>query len=73
VRHADLILTMTRSHRQAIVERWPDAAERTHLLLPENADVADPIGQTIGAYRHCAAEIAAGINHHVERLKSELG
>ena len=32
VRHADLIWTMTRSHRQAIIEHWPDAAARTFLL-----------------------------------------
>lgn len=72
VRHADLILTMTRSHRQAIVDRWPEAAARTMLLMPENADVADPIGQTIGAYRHCAEEIAAGVKEHAARLKNEL-
>jgi protein-tyrosine phosphatase len=72
VRHADLILTMTNSHRQAIVERWPSAANRTMLLLPEKGDVADPIGQTIGAYRLCAQEIASGIKHHIQRLKDEL-
>ncbi len=72
VRHADAIVTMTRNHRQAIVDRWPDAADRTMLLMPDNADVADPIGQTIGAYRHCATELAAGIQQHVEKLKREL-
>ena len=29
VRHADLIFTMTRSHREAILAQWPSAAERT--------------------------------------------
>ncbi|MEX0641449.1 MAG: L-threonylcarbamoyladenylate synthase [Pirellulales bacterium] len=72
VRHADLIVTMTRNHRQAIVDRWPEAADRTLLLMPDNVDVADPIGQTIGAYRHCAEELAAGVKQHIERLKSEL-
>ena len=72
VRHADLILAMTRNHRQAIVDRWPEAADRTMLLMPENTDVADPIGQTIGAYRNCADEIAAGVKHHVDRLRAEL-
>ena len=32
VRHADVIYTMTRSHREAIVAQWPAAAERTSLL-----------------------------------------
>jgi tRNA threonylcarbamoyl adenosine modification protein (Sua5/YciO/YrdC/YwlC family) len=72
VRHADLILAMTRNHRQAIVDRWPEAADRTMLLMPENSDVADPIGQTIGAYRNCADELAAGVKHHVDRLRAEL-
>jgi protein-tyrosine phosphatase len=72
VRHADLILTMTASHRQAIIERWPDAADRTKMLLPEKVDVADPIGQTIGAYRHSAEEITGGVAHHIDALKNEL-
>jgi protein-tyrosine phosphatase len=72
VRHADLILTMTHNHMQSIVERWPTAADRTCVLLPEKVDVADPIGQTVGAYRQCAAQIAAGVKHHVERLKHEM-
>jgi protein-tyrosine-phosphatase len=72
VRHADLIITMTRNHRHAVVERWPDAADRTLLLMPENIDVADPIGQTIGAYRQCAEEIDAGVRQHIERLRNEL-
>jgi protein-tyrosine phosphatase len=72
VRHADLILAMTQSHMQSIVERWPDASPRTSLLMPDRADVADPIGQTVGAYRHCAAQLTTGIKHHVERLRREL-
>jgi protein-tyrosine phosphatase len=72
VRHADLILTMTHSHLQSIVERWPHAADRAFMLLPEKRDVADPIGQTVGAYRDCAEEIALGVNFHAQRLESEL-
>jgi tRNA threonylcarbamoyl adenosine modification protein (Sua5/YciO/YrdC/YwlC family) len=72
VRHADLIIPMTQSHLQSIVERWPEAAARTHLLLPERTDVADPIGQSIGAYRHCAAQLATGIKYHAERLRQDL-
>jgi protein-tyrosine phosphatase len=72
VRHADVIITMTHSHLLSIVERWPDAANRTHMLLPERTDVADPIGQTVGAYRDCADQIATGVNHHAERLRREL-
>jgi protein-tyrosine phosphatase len=72
VRHADLILTMTQSHMQSIVERWPSAADRTRMLLPEGCDVADPIGQTVGAYRHCAEQISAAVKHHAERIQENL-
>jgi protein-tyrosine phosphatase len=72
VRHADVIITMTQSHLLSIVERWADAADRTHMLLPERIDVADPIGQTVGAYRDCADQIATGVNHHADRLRHEL-
>ncbi len=72
VRHADVILTMTASHMQSIMERWPSAGDRTCMLLPDRTDVSDPIGQTVGAYRHCAEQIESAVNHHVERIKAEL-
>ncbi len=72
VRHADLILAMTHSHMQSIVERWPDAAARTSLMMPDRVDVADPIGQSVGAYRHCAAQLTIGIKHHAAKLQTEL-
>jgi tRNA threonylcarbamoyl adenosine modification protein (Sua5/YciO/YrdC/YwlC family) len=71
-RDADIIIAMTSSHMQSIIERWPQAADRTHLLLPERCDLADPIGQPVGAYRQCAAQIAAGVKHHAKRIKEQL-
>jgi protein-tyrosine phosphatase len=71
-RHADYILTMTNSHRLAIVQRWPGAAERAHVLMPDQTDVADPIGLTLGAYRQCAEQIALAIKHHAPRIQHEL-
>jgi protein-tyrosine phosphatase len=72
VRDADVILAMTHSHMQSIVERWPSAAERTHLLLPERGDLADPIGQPVGAYRQCAAQIAEAVKHHAGVIQGQL-
>jgi tRNA threonylcarbamoyl adenosine modification protein (Sua5/YciO/YrdC/YwlC family) len=43
VRHADLIFTMTRTHREAIVAQWPAVAERAMLLCSDESDVCDPI------------------------------
>jgi protein-tyrosine phosphatase len=72
VRHADLIVTMTQSHLQSVIERWPGTADRATMLLPGALDVADPIGQTVNAYRECAQQINEGIKHHADRLRNEL-
>lgn len=66
-RHADLILTMTRAHRQAIVAQWPSTAPRAHLLAPDG-DVADPIGGSSELYGMCADQIDAGLKRFVDEL-----
>ena len=73
VRHADLILTMTHSHLQSIVERWPNAADRT-LRADARPDATSPTrsARPIGAYRHCAAQIAEGVKHHADQLRHEF-
>jgi len=71
-RHADYILTMTQGHQQAILQRWPGAAERVTLVRPDGTDVADPIGMSIGAYRQCAEEIAAAVKEHSKKIVQEL-
>jgi tRNA threonylcarbamoyl adenosine modification protein (Sua5/YciO/YrdC/YwlC family) len=68
VRHADLILAMTSGHLSTIVGRWPDAADRTMLLLPDQADVADPIGSPVDAYRRCAEQLKLGVEFHARRI-----
>jgi protein-tyrosine phosphatase len=73
IRTADLILTMTEGHWRTIVQRWPGAAGRTHMLLPDHADVPDPIGRAVEAYRHCAEQIKAGVDFHADRLYRESG
>lgn len=72
VRHSDVILAMTNSHMQSIIERWPEAADRTCMLMPTRRDVSDPIGQSIGAYRHCAAQLSEGIKYHAEKIQQEI-
>jgi protein-tyrosine phosphatase len=68
VRHADLIYTMTRSHREAIVAEWPSAAERTVLLRRDGADISDPIGGPLERYQHCAAEIEEQLKPRLDEL-----
>jgi tRNA threonylcarbamoyl adenosine modification protein (Sua5/YciO/YrdC/YwlC family) len=62
VRYADLILTMTRGHREAILSHWPEVAQRTSVLCRDRSDVADPIGGPSELYRKCAEQIEAQLN-----------
>jgi protein-tyrosine phosphatase len=68
VRHADVIWTMTCSHRQAIVERWPEASARTEVLAPDQSDVSDPIGGPIEYYQRCAEQIQTFLSQRVGEL-----
>lgn len=69
VRHADVVCAMTRSHRQAIVSQWPQAAPRTRLLCDDQSDVADPIGGPTEMYRRCAAQLKSELETLVQRLE----
>jgi len=57
VRHADAILAMTRSHRDAIVAQWPGAIDRTHVFSVDGNDISDPIGGPEELYAICADQI----------------
>ena len=73
VRHADLIYTMTRTHREAIVAQWPSAAERTYLLSADESDICDPIGGPVERYQRCAAQIRAELELRLEQIEALLG
>jgi protein-tyrosine phosphatase len=68
VRHADIIYTMTTSHRDAIVSQWPSAAERTRLLSVDGSEICDPIGSPVACYRRCVAEIQAELKVRLKEL-----
>ncbi len=68
VRVADLILTMGRSHRAALLAQFPEAAERVELLRPDGGDVADPFGGSVEVYRACACVIAAAIRERLPEM-----
>ncbi|MEZ6105472.1 MAG: Sua5/YciO/YrdC/YwlC family protein [Pirellulaceae bacterium] len=57
IKQADLILTMTHGHRQAIVNRWPELASRTSVVSRDKRDVADPIGGPLPLYEECARQL----------------
>lgn len=69
VRYADRIYTMTRSHRQAIVDQWPAAAGRTQILSPSGEDICDPIGGPLERYQRCAEQIRAELAPRLDELE----
>ncbi len=61
VSKADLILVMTRNHRDSLCAEFPSARRKTHLLSElagQQYDVGDPMGKSREDYEACAAELA---------------
>lgn len=74
---ADLVLTMTRRHRQDVLAIVP-AAEAKVFVLKEyvelfsdssggNPDIADPIGGSLDVYRAVARELQESIQRLIEQ------
>lgn len=54
VEEADLILTMTKSHKEIITNQYPQAAGKTYLLsemVGRKYDISDPYGSSLALYR----------------------
>ncbi len=70
----DLILTMTRSHYQAVVSMMPEAEEKTFMLksFPDpggnGEGVADPIGGSLDMYNQTFLEIGEELGRMVPDL-----
>lgn len=67
-RHADLLLTLTGAHRNAILRRWPEVAARTQTLRADGGDIADPIGGPLEVYQQCAAQIEQALRQRVAEI-----
>ncbi len=68
LRRADMIYTMTQSHRDDIVSRSPLAGERTVTLDPDG-DIDDPIGRGEQVYRRTARRIEHLIGKRLAELE----
>ena len=68
VRFADVILTMTRGHREAILSQWPEAADKIGLVCRDGCDVDDPIGGDVAEYESCALQIDGQLADWIGRL-----
>lgn len=64
----DFVITMTRSHRESIGQRYPDILPRVRLLSVQGGDVSDPFGGSRLDYERCRDEI----REHLEHLCASL-
>jgi protein-tyrosine-phosphatase len=70
---ADLVLTMTKGHKSAILHFFPHAIEKVYTLKEYAAtggseDIADPFGGPLEEYQKCAAEIDDALEMLYEKL-----
>lgn len=72
VESADLILVMTKGHKQTIAQKRPDLMDKVYLLteyvLNAEVDVQDPFGQSVAVYRDCANQLENLILGLVQKL-----
>lgn len=80
VQDADLILTMTRSHKGRLLALYPQLEEKIFTLKEytydpkkdgesaPNLDIADPFGMPVEVYKICARELEI----HLKRLLAKL-
>ena len=75
VRTADKIFVMENMHRHAILQDWPEAAEKTHLLTEyskkahnygHEIDIADPIQMSRDFYKNVFLVIRECVEHIAE-------
>jgi protein-tyrosine phosphatase len=71
-RQADVIWTMTASHRANILAQFPESGGRVAMLSPDRHDVIDPIGGTLATYRKCAEQIREHLAIRLDTLGSQL-
>lgn len=68
---ADLIIVMSRSHRDALTAEFPASRAKIHLISQLNGlefDIADPYGKPLAAYEACADTLEQLIARGYERM-----
>lgn len=60
IQSADLLLTMTASHKAAVLGIMPEAIDKVYALAEfagEDRDIMDPYGENVAVYEACAEQI----------------
>ena len=69
---ADLVLTMTRGHRAAILAAWPAMHDRVFTLRRDGGDVSDPVGMPLEVYESCANQMDAELDAWIDSLDDDF-
>lgn len=69
---ADLVLTMTRGHRAAILAAWPAMHDRVFTLRRDGGDVSDPVGMPIDVYESCAQQMETELDAWLDALDDDF-
>jgi protein-tyrosine-phosphatase len=77
IEEADLLVTMTRGHRDAILSIAPESAGKVFLLKSFGiaqcaADIYDPVGEALDVYRRVRDEIDAALPDLILYMKEDL-
>ncbi len=75
LQNADLVLVMTRSHKDALSAEFPEARSKLHLiseLVGLEYDIADPYGGPRDAYETCATDLERLIERGYPHVKQWL-
>ena len=70
----DLVLGMTRAHRDALRARFPEFAGRIFTLAEyagTGSDLPDPFGGSLEVYERTARDLEGGLQAVVERIRRE--
>jgi protein-tyrosine-phosphatase len=73
---ADLILTMTASHSDQVLQIAAEAADKVYTLgqyAEEEGDIPDPFGQPVAVYQACAARLEHLINKALDKMLNNAG
>lgn len=72
INEMDLILCMTSSHKQNLINTYPNLVNKIYTLKEyveiDEIDIKDPWGYTIVVYRYCAAEIDKCLDKLIEKI-----
>jgi protein-tyrosine-phosphatase len=77
IESADLLITMTRGHRDAILSIAPQSEGKVFLLkslgiAQSPADIYDPVGEALEVYRRVRDEIDAALPDLILYMKEDL-